>query len=44
MESEKVVIAVNALKDHMKHEFGEIRQLLERIAAALERQAPPRML
>ena len=38
MESEEVVIAVNALKDEMKHELGEIRELLVRIAEALERQ------
>ncbi len=38
MESEEVVIAVNALKDEMKHELLEIRELLVRIAEALERQ------
>ncbi len=38
MESEEVVIAVNALKDEMKHELGEIRELLVRIAEVLERQ------
>ncbi len=38
MESEEVVIAVNALKDEMRHELLEIRELLVRITEALERQ------
>ncbi len=38
MEREEVVIAVNALKDEIKHELLEIRALLVRIAEALERQ------
>ncbi len=38
MASEEVVIAVNALKDEMRHELREIRELLVRITEALERQ------
>ncbi len=38
MEDEKVVIAVNTLRNEMKHELGELRILLVRIAEAVERQ------
>ncbi len=38
MEDEKVVIAVNTLRNEMKHELGEIKELLVRITEALERQ------
>jgi len=36
MEDEKVVIAVNTLRNEMKHELGEIRELLVRIAKVLD--------
>ncbi len=36
MESEEVVTAINDLKTHMKHELGEIRELLVRIAKVLD--------